>query len=92
MNNGIFHRAPRIIYIRGIPYWIEAEIKKGEDEELKNKGFNFFVEEIKEGVKFEKAKKRVWNKYRVKIDYDDETKNEVENVTPKKGKLKVTVE
>lgn len=92
MCNGYFHRVPRSICIGEYQYWIEAKIKKGEDEELRNKAFNFFIEEIKRGVKFEKAKKRVWNKYRVKIDYDEEAKNGEENVTPKKGKLKVTVE
>lgn len=86
-----FSRAPRYICGGGRHYRIEAKILVEGDVALRNRGFDFFIKEIQRGVDIEKAKKRTWNSYRVKIMCEQEVQKTMVTESEKE-KLKVTVE
>ncbi len=89
MRNEYFSRAPRYICGNKKRYLVEAKILKEGDVARRNKGFNFFIREIERGADIEKAKKRAWNRYQVKVTYEFEKRM----VTDRgRKKLKVVVE
>lgn len=86
-------RAPRLICGGGIHYYIEAKILREGDVTQRNNGFDFFVKEIQRGTDIEKARKRTWNSYRVKVKYVLEKQKQNKKVVElEKEHLKVTVE
>lgn len=93
MCNAYFSRAPRLICVGEVHYWIEAKILKEGDITQRNKGFDFFIKEIHKGTDIKKATRRTWNKYRVKVicKYNDNEQNTAKGKLPRKD-LEVTVE